>query len=100
MQLGGFGLALERAQAGARLALDVQRAVEVLLGALELQLRPAAALAVLAEPGRLLDQQPAIARLGGHDRVDPSLGDHRVGLLAEPVSESTSITSVSGSARR
>ena len=47
MQLRGLGLALERPQPGARLALDVQRAVEVLLRALELQLRAPAALAVL-----------------------------------------------------
>ena len=83
VQLGRFGLALERAQARARLALDVERAVEVLLRALELQLRAAAALAVLAEPRRLLDQQAPLARLGGDDRLDPALGDDRVGLLAE-----------------
>ena len=83
VQLGGLGLALERAQARARLALDVERSVEVVLGARELQLRPAPALAVLAESGGLLDQQPAVARLGGHDRLDPALGDDRVHLLAE-----------------
>ena len=83
MQLGRLGLALERAQARARLALDVERAVEVLLGALELQLRAAAALAVLAEAGRLLDQQAPVARLGGHDRLDAALRDDRVRLLAE-----------------
>ena len=56
MQLRGLGLTLERAQAGACLALDVQRAVEIVLGAFELQLGAAAALAVLAEAGGLLDQ--------------------------------------------
>ena len=83
MQLRGLGLALERAQPRARLALHVERAGEVLLGALELQLRAAAALAVLAEPGGLLDQQPPVARLRVHDRLDPALGDDRVHLLAE-----------------
>ena len=83
VQLGGLGLALERTQPAARLALDVERAIEVLLGALELQLRAAAALAVLAKARRLLDQQPPVAWLGGHDRLDPALGDDRVGLLAE-----------------
>ena len=73
MQLGSFRLALERTQAASRLSLDVQGAIEVLLRALELQLRPAPALAVLAEPGRLLDQQPPVARLGGHDRIDAPL---------------------------
>ena len=84
MQLRRLGLALERAQARARLALDVQRAIEVLLRSLELQLRTPAALAVLAQPGRLLDQQPPLARFGGHDRLDAPLGDDRVGLLAKP----------------
>ena len=79
----GFGLALERAQPRASLALDVERAVEVLLRALELELRAAAALAVLAEPGGLLDQQAPLARLGGDDRLDAALGDDRVRLLAE-----------------
>ncbi len=83
MQLGGLGLALERPQPRARLALDVERPVEVGLRALELELRSAAALAVLAESCRLLDQQPAIARLGGHDRLDPALRDDRVHLLAK-----------------
>ena len=62
VDVGGLRLALQRAQPAARLALDVERAVEVVLGALELQLGAAAALAVLAEPGRLLDQQAAVAR--------------------------------------
>ena len=83
VQLGRLRLALERTQARARLAFNVERAVEVLLGALELQLGAPSALAVLAEPGRLLDQQTAVARLGGHDRLDPALRDHRVRLLAE-----------------
>src|SRR6185437_8637013 len=83
VQLGRFGLPLERAQPRARLTLDVERAVEVLLGALELQLGAAAALAVLAEPRRLLDQQAPVAWLRGHDRLDAALGDDRVRLLAE-----------------
>jgi hypothetical protein len=62
VQLGGLGLALQRPQARARLALDVERPVEVVLRAIQLELRAAAALAVLAQPGRLLDQHPAVAR--------------------------------------
>src|SRR3954452_3319806 len=73
VQLGGLGLALERAQPGAGLALDVERAVEGELGALELELRAAAALAVLAEAGGLLDQHPPVARLGGDDALDAAL---------------------------
>ena len=49
VDVGRLGLALERAQRLARLALDVEGAVEVVLGALELELGAAAALAVLAE---------------------------------------------------
>ena len=63
MKFGCLGLALERAQPRAGLALDIQGAVEVVLRALELELRPAAALAVLAQAGRLLDEQAAVARL-------------------------------------
>ena len=82
-QLGRLRLALQRPQPGPRLALDVERAVEVVAGGAQLQLGPAAAFAVLAEPGGLLDQQPALARLGVDDRLDPALADHRVHLAAE-----------------
>ena len=83
VQLRGLGLALERAQPRARLALDVQRAVEVRLRALQLELGAAAALAVLAEAGGLLDEQPAVARAGGDDRLDAALGHDGVHLLAQ-----------------
>src|SRR5207244_11641330 len=55
VELGGVGLALERPEPGARLALDVQRAVQVVLGADQLELGTPAALAVLAQSGGLLD---------------------------------------------
>ena len=84
VQLGRLGLALERAQPRTRLALDVEGAIEVVLRALELELRAAAALAVLAEAGGLLDEQPALAGLGRHDRLDAALRDDGVHLLAEP----------------
>ena len=80
--LGRLGLALQRPHSRARLALDVERAVEVVASALELQLRAVAALAVLAETGGLLDQQPAVAGLGVDDRLHPALADHRVHLAA------------------
>jgi hypothetical protein len=83
VDVGRLGLALQRSQRLARLTLDVERAVEVVLGALELQLGAAAALSVLAEPGRFLDQQAAFARRGEHDLLDPALADHRVHLAAE-----------------
>ena len=83
MQFRRLRLALERAQARARLALDVQRTVEVDLRAVELELRPPAALAVLAQARGLLDQQPPVARLAGDDRLHAPLGDDRVHLLAQ-----------------
>ena len=84
VQLGGLGLALEWPQPRARLALHVERAREILLRALQLELGPPAALAVLAEPRRLLDQQPALAGTRHDDLLDLALRDDRVHLLAEP----------------
>ncbi len=83
VQLRGLGLALEGTQARAGLALDVERPREVVLGALELELGAAPALAVLAEAGGLLDQQPPLTGPREHDRLHPPLRDHRVHLLAE-----------------
>src|SRR5947209_4772682 len=48
MKLGRLGLALERAQPRTCFALDVQRAIEIVLRAQQLQLRPPPPLAVLA----------------------------------------------------
>ena len=83
MGLGGVRLCAQRAQPRARLALDVEGAIEVLPGSLQLQLGAAPALAVLAEARRLLDQQAPLARLGEHDLLDLALADHRVHLAAE-----------------
>src|SRR5262249_44897234 len=83
VRLGGLRLRLQRPQVAARLALDVEHAREGVARWLELELRAAAALAVLAEPGGLLDEQPALARLRMHDLLDLALADHRVHLAAE-----------------
>ena len=83
VDVGGLSLALQRTQATAGLALDVEGPVEVLLGALQLQLRAPAALPVPTEARRLLDQEAAVAGLGVDDLLDPSLADHRVHLAAE-----------------
>ena len=83
MQFRRLGLALQRAQPRARLALHVERTREVLLRALQLQLRAAATLAVLSEACSLLDQEAALAWPRHHDLLDLPLGDHRVHLLAE-----------------
>src|SRR5205807_4447839 len=82
MQLSRLSLALERPQPGACLALDVERPVQIVLRAGQLELSASPALSMLAQPGRLLDQKPALARLRGHERLDPPLRDHRVHLLA------------------
>ena len=83
MDLRGVRLLAQRPQPRAGLALDVERAVEVRARALELELGAAAALAVLAEPGRLLDQEPSLARLREDDLLDPALADDRMHLPAE-----------------
>jgi hypothetical protein len=83
VELCGLGLALERPQPRARLALHVERPVQVVLRALELELRAAAALAVLAQARGLLDEQAAVLRLGGDDGLHAALGDHGVHLLAQ-----------------
>ena len=84
VQLRRLRLALQRPQPRSRLALDVQGTREVVLRALELQLSAPAPLAVLPEPGRLLDQEATVARLRVDDRLDSSLRHDRVHLLAEP----------------
>ena len=80
--LGGLGLALQGAQVGASLPLDVVRTLEVVAGAVELELCAVAALAVLAEARGLLDQQAPVAGLRADDLLDLALADHRVGLAA------------------
>ena len=83
VDVGGLGLLLQRAQAAASLALDVERAVEVVLGALQPKLRAAPALAVLGEAGGLLDEDAAVARLRVDDLLDAALADDGVHLAAE-----------------
>src|SRR5690606_8090776 len=75
VQLGGLGLALQRPELLAGLLLDEQRLLQVGAGAVELGLGAATALAVLAEPRGLLDQQPPVLRLRRDDALDPALRD-------------------------
>ncbi len=82
-QLRRLRLALQRPQPRPRLTLQVESAVEVVARRAQLQLGAAAAFAVLAEPRRLLDQQPALARFRVNDRLDPALADHRVHLASQ-----------------
>src|SRR5206468_7935616 len=83
VDVGGMRLALQRPQPASRLPLHVERPVEVVLRALELQLGTATTLSVLAEPRRLLDEEPPLARLRVDDLLDSSLADHRVHLATQ-----------------
>src|SRR3954447_8005358 len=79
----GLRLALERTKAAAGLALDVERAIQVVLRALQLELGATPSLAMLAEAGGLLDQEPALPRARVDDLLDAALADHGVHLVAE-----------------
>src|SRR5215218_2997256 len=83
VELGSLRLALQRAQMRACLPLHVERAGEVVLGSLELELRTSTAFAVLAEAGGLLDKEPPLTWAREHDRLDLPLRYDRVHLLAE-----------------
>src|SRR5215211_4387873 len=83
MDVRRLRLTLQRAQPAAGLPLDVERPVEVVLGALQLELGAPAPPAVLAEARRLLDQQPPLARTRVDDLLHSALTDHRVHLVTE-----------------
>src|SRR3954453_18513530 len=83
MDVRGLRLALQGPQPASRLPLDVERPIEVVLRALELQLRAAAALSMFAEPRRLLDEETPLTGLGVGDLLDAALADHRVHLATE-----------------
>ncbi len=63
---------------------DVVDAREVLAGGLQLELGRAAARLVLRDPGRLLEQLPAIRRPRAENHSDLALLDDGVGLGAQP----------------
>ena len=77
-------LALERADLAAHLAQQVAEALEVLLGGGQAALGPLAPAAVLEDPGRLLDDGPAVLGPGVQDRVELALADDHVLLAADP----------------
>ena len=77
-----LGLPLQRPEARAGLPLHVHRPLQVVARAVQLELGAVTALAVLAEAGRLLDQQAPVAGLRADDRLDLALADHGVGLPA------------------
>ena len=84
VQLGGLGLALQRPQPRARLALDVERARRgspAVRSSLSCARRRR--LRCLPSPAASSISSAAVARLRVDDRLDPALRDDRVHLLAE-----------------
>jgi hypothetical protein len=81
--LGLAGLDLERAHARGQLADHVVEARQVVGHALEAQLGLELALAVAADAGGLLEDAPALERVGRQHRVDLALLEHRVAAAAE-----------------
>src|SRR6186713_671793 len=77
------GLPLQAAALLVHFEDDVVDAREVLLRRFELQLRRAAAGAVLGDPRRFLDQLTPVGRSRGQDHPDLALLDDRVGLRAK-----------------
>ena len=82
--LGGRRLERERTEPLANLRLDVAGALDLERDSRKLQFGAVAASLEAAEPGRLLDQGPALGRPRGEDRLDLALADDRVHPLAEP----------------
>ena len=80
---GGVGLALERAELAAHLAQEVAEPGEVALGGGEAALGLLLALAVLQDPGGLLDDQAALLGPGVEHGVDLALADDHVLLAAD-----------------
>ena len=82
--LGGAGLAAQRRELRADLALQQIGALEVAAHLAQLELGALAAALVGAQPGGLLDLAAPVLRLAGQERLDLALADDRVQLLAEP----------------
>ena len=75
---GGVGLALEGLQVAAHLLHEVAEALEVDRRRLQAALGLLLALAVLEDPGRLLDDGPPVLRPGLEDGVEAALADDHV----------------------
>ena len=75
---GGVRLPLERSELTAHLPEEVAEAGEVALGRGEAALGLLLALAVLQDPGRFLEDQPAVFRAGVEHGVDLALADDDV----------------------
>ena len=83
VRAGGRGLAFEGADLAAHLADQVAQALQVLVRAGQAALGPLPAPAVLEDPGRLLDDGPAVLGAGVEDGVELALADDHVLLAAD-----------------
>ena len=82
--LGLPGLALDRRELAPHLFHHVAQTLEVESGRVELALGLGALLLVAGDAGRLLDEHPALPRLGGQHVVEALLVHERVGLGVDP----------------
>ena len=80
---GHLGLPAQRLELAAQLGGEVGQPVEVGLHRVELAQRLFLALAVLEDAGRLLDERPAVLRLGVQHAVELALADDDVHLPAD-----------------
>ncbi len=80
---GGLGLPAERSELAADLGCEVGHPGEVDLHRLELAQRPLLALAVLEDPGGLLDEAAALLRGRPQHRVELALADDDVHLAPD-----------------
>ena len=80
---GGVGLALQRRELAPHLAQQVVEPEEVALGRFEPALGALTPLAELQDPGRLLDDGPAVLGPGVEHRVELALPDDDVLLTAD-----------------
>lgn len=76
-------LALERAELARDLALHILGTGQALVHALELALASLLAPPVLRDAGSFLDELTAVFRPACEDRIELSLGDDRMGVLAQ-----------------
>ena len=96
---GGVGLTLQRRELAPHLAEQVVEPEQVALGRLQPALGALAPLAELEDPGRLLDDRPAVLGAGVEHRVELALPDDHV-LLATDAGVGEQVLDVEQPARR
>lgn len=83
VDLRSLGLALQGAQVCPGLPLHIKGTVEVLPGAVKLELRAPATTAVLSKARSLFNQKAPISWLGGDNCFDATLANDRMAFLAK-----------------